>query len=430
MVSRIGLSSRSRVARRSLALRQYILGLLLAVVIPTAAFAVVLNSGQVADIQILTAVGCAISLSVGFMSFRRLHLFPGSYSGYIVMSLSAAYGALAVVMLMLRLDYSRPQLSMSYIIAVTFFALFQIGVIDRQRLRLALVPGGRTGSPPSARRVDWKHLASPQDDVSDVEGVVVDLRHDHPPAWSSGIAQYALAGIPVYHTSDAYELLTGRVEVHHLSENTLGSLNPNDFYLRAKSIIDQVAALILLVFLIPLFIVLAIAIKMDSPGPVIFMQQRIGQRAHPFRIFKLRTMIPEHLMPPVAEDAAHRLAITEDNDPRITRFGRFLRRYRFDELPQLINILMGDMSFIGPRPEAHTLTEWYEREIPFYHYRHIIKPGLTGWAQVTQGHVAEIHDVRDKLYLDFYYIKYFSLWLDVVIVLRTGLIVLTGFGAK
>lgn len=423
-------ASRSYVARRGLALQQYGLGLLLAAVVPTFAFALTLNAGHVADIQLMTGIGCALAITAGFVGFRKLHLFPGSYSSYILMSLSIAYAALAITMLMLRLDYSRAQLATSYAIAIVFFAVFQIAIIDRQRMRLALVPGGRSSQAPSVRHVQWKRLTSPDGDVSDVDGIVVDLRHDHSPSWASKIADFALSGFPVYHTSDTFELLTGRVEVHHLSENTLGSINPNDVYMRAKSTFDRVMALLLLIVLLPLLLVLALAIKLDSPGPVLFTQTRIGQRARPFRIFKLRTMIPEHLMPPLDADLAHRQAITADDDPRITRLGRILRRYRFDELPQLLNILLGDMSFIGPRPEAKALTEWYEREIPFYHYRHIIKPGLTGWAQVNQGHVAEIHDVRDKLYLDFYYVKYFSPWLDVLIVFRTALIVLTGFGAK
>ena len=122
--------------------------------------------------------------------------------------------------------------------------------------------------------------------------------------------------------------------------------------------------------------------------------------------------------------------MTKDGDARITRFGRILRRTRLDELPQLFNILRGDMSLIGPRPEAVALSEWYETQIPFYHYRHIIKPGLTGWAQVNQGHVTDVNDVREKLNLDFYYVKNYSIWLDILIALRTIAIVFTGTGAR
>ena len=110
--------------------------------------------------------------------------------------------------------------------------------------------------------------------------------------------------------------------------------------------------------------------------------------------------------------------------------GRFLRQYRLDELPQIINILRGDMSWIGPRPEAISLAEWYEREVPFYVYRHIVRPGITGWAQVHQGNVAAVDAARLKLEYDFFYIKHFSFWLDAVIVMKTLRTIVTGFGSR
>jgi lipopolysaccharide/colanic/teichoic acid biosynthesis glycosyltransferase len=126
-----------------------------------------------------------------------------------------------------------------------------------------------------------------------------------------------------------------------------------------------------------------------------------------------------------------RLALmTSDDDDRITRVGRVLRNLRLDELPQIFNILAWQMSWIGPRPEAALLSGWYTKEIPFYRYRHVVKPGITGWAQVNQGHVAEVTDVHRKLHYDFYYIKYFSPWLDVLIVFRTIKTMLSGFGAR
>jgi lipopolysaccharide/colanic/teichoic acid biosynthesis glycosyltransferase len=129
-------------------------------------------------------------------------------------------------------------------------------------------------------------------------------------------------------------------------------------------------------------------------------------------------------------DDARSDAITRDGDDRVTRLGRFLRRYRIDELPQAINIIRGEMSWIGPRPEAVALSRWYELELPFYRYRHIVRPGITGWAQVNQGHVAEVEDVLWKLHYDFYYIKNFGFWLDILIIARTIRTVLSGFGAR
>jgi lipopolysaccharide/colanic/teichoic acid biosynthesis glycosyltransferase len=126
-------------------------------------------------------------------------------------------------------------------------------------------------------------------------------------------------------------------------------------------------------------------------------------------------------------EAAH---FTIDGDPRVTRLGAVLRRFRIDELPQIWNIVRGDMSWIGPRPEARALAEWYEDQIPFYSYRHIVRPGISGWAAVNQGNVAEIDAATAKLQYDFYYIKHFSLWLDLLIVAKTVHTVLTGFGAR
>ena len=118
------------------------------------------------------------------------------------------------------------------------------------------------------------------------------------------------------------------------------------------------------------------------------------------------------------------------DDERITRFGAFLRKYRIDELPQVINILRGEMSWIGPRPEALPLSQWYQEELPFYSYRHVVRPGITGWAQVNQGHVTSSDQVLEKLHYDFFYIKNLSIWLDLLIVLKTIRVVLLGTGAK
>ena len=121
---------------------------------------------------------------------------------------------------------------------------------------------------------------------------------------------------------------------------------------------------------------------------------------------------------------------TAEGDKRITRVGQFLRQYRLDELPQIINILRGDMSWIGPRPEAISLAEWYEREIPFYVYRHIVRPGISGWAQVHQGNVAAVDAAKLKLEYDFYYIKHFSFWLDAIIAMKSLRAIVTCFGSR
>jgi lipopolysaccharide/colanic/teichoic acid biosynthesis glycosyltransferase len=171
-------------------------------------------------------------------------------------------------------------------------------------------------------------------------------------------------------------------------------------------------------------VLIAIAIRCDSRGPALFRQKRVGHAGRPITIYKFRTMRP------VDVEDERSAAMTQDGDERITRVGRLLRTLRIDELPQIFNILKWEMSWIGPRPEAEVLSVWYTSEIPFYRYRHVVKPGISGWAQVNQGHVAEVDEVHRKLQYDFYYIKYFSPWLDILILFRTIKTMLTGWGAR
>jgi lipopolysaccharide/colanic/teichoic acid biosynthesis glycosyltransferase len=175
--------------------------------------------------------------------------------------------------------------------------------------------------------------------------------------------------------------------------------------------------------------IVGLLVRLDSPGPALFRQQRTGYRGRPFTVYKIRTM-KTAVARTASDQQLRQAAMTLVDDPRITRLGSFLRRTRLDELPQLINIAKGEMSLIGPRPEAVALSQWYEKQIPFYHYRHLIKPGVTGWAQINQGHVTDVADVQEKLHLDFYYVKNFSFWLDVLIAVRTVKTMISGHGAR
>ncbi|MDE0880240.1 MAG: sugar transferase, partial [Sphingomonas bacterium] len=196
-------------------------------------------------------------------------------------------------------------------------------------------------------------------------------------------------------------------------------------YQSIKYGIDFITAVAAGIALLPFLLVIAAVVKFSSPGPVLFKQQRVGTRGEPFKVYKFRTMTVA-----IEEDSDREAAMTKANDARVTSFGRFLRTTRIDELPQIINILRGEMSWIGPRPEAEVLSRWYEKEIPFYRYRHIVRPGIAGWAQVCQGHVADVDEVRSKLHFDFYYIKNFSPWIDLLIIARTVRTVMTGFGSR
>ena len=245
-----------------------------------------------------------------------------------------------------------------------------------------------------------------------------------PNEWEGFLADAALAGRVVYQHKQLSESLTGRVELTHLSENNFGSLVPMRGWFHLKSLADFMVAVTLLPIALPVMTIAAVAIWLEDRGPILFRQARIGHAGHRISVYKFRTMHQVEV-----QNELH-AAMTSKGDDRITRVGAFLRRYRVDELPQIFNILKFQMSWIGPRPEAEVLSIWYTSELPFYRYRHVVKPGISGWAQVNQGHVADVEQVHRKLQYDFYYIKYFSPWLDLLILFRTIKTMLTGFGAK
>lgn len=372
--------------------------------------------------------GAAIAILLGILLIRNVGRYPGvERAAAIIPGFSVSFGLLVAVFLMVRLDYSRWGLAGSYFSVILIFYVGYSQVFGRKKLRIGILPlGGEIPLLTKIEGIDWVLLDNPEVSVEGVQAIAVDLRVDLPDEWDKLIADFALSDIPVYHSKHLAESLTGRVELEHLSETNYGTLSPPESYMLPKHLFDRLSALLSLLILAPLLIMVAILIRMDSPGPAIFQQTRIGFRGKPFTVYKFRTM----RMRVIDETAQRDDAITRENDVRITGLGRILRRSRIDELPQIINILMGEMSWIGPRPEAAVLSEWYEAEIPFYRYRHIVRPGVTGWAQVMQGHVADVGGVRSKLHYDFYYIKNFSLWIDVLIMFKTFNTIISGFGSK
>lgn len=375
----------------------------------------------------VTLVGTLAASLLGVFLLRSLSNYPGVQgSVYIVPSFLSSYGLGFVIFLFGRFSYSRSVFITSFVLCIAWFYVAYFRAQRRGGVVIGIIPIGNAVKLTEIDRIEWRALNSPDADASDLSAIAVDLRADLPDEWERRLTDYALAGLPVYHSKHLLESLTGQVELEHLSENSFGSLAPVSAYMTVKHLIDWAAAAIMLVILSPALLLLALAIRIDSPGPAIFRQCRIGYQGMPFTVYKFRSMT----MKRVVDDDARSHAMTQSNDQRVTRIGRFLRNSRIDELPQLLNVMKGEMSWIGPRPEAEVLSRWYEAEIPFYRYRHIVRPGITGWAQVSQGHVAEVEDVRHKLHYDFYYIRHFSPWLDILIVARTIRTMLTGFGAR
>lgn len=219
-----------------------------------------------------------------------------------------------------------------------------------------------------------------------------------------------------------YQDLTGRVPVSHLGDDWYVALPAHvkknaRTYMLLKRAWDFSMALVGLALALPVIPIVALTIKLDSPGPIFFKQTRVGRGGKPFKIVKYRTMRQD-------AEAVSGAVWATDRDPRITRIGRFLRKSRLDEIPQLWNVLVGDMSFVGPRPERPEFDEELEREIPFYRARRAVRPGLTGWAQVSHGYGNTMLDALRKVEYDLYYIKNESFYLDLLIMLRTVAVVL------
>jgi lipopolysaccharide/colanic/teichoic acid biosynthesis glycosyltransferase len=426
MAIRHNLHSVSR--RRFLAKLRYqlLFGLPITGLLPTVLYNVETPELLMLPSSIATCVGGLVAFLVALYLFRRADTLPGvGVIGHVLPAAAAAYGVVVVGFFMARLDYSRVTFFMSYIAANLFLLAVSTYLRRRRGQTFFLVPSPRTAAIPAVPHVDWIMLDAPVLPKSPNLVLIADLRADLSDDWERLIAQAAVAGHPVYHVKQVMESLTGRVDIEHLSENSFGSLIPDSGYGKIKRVMDLITAPLALVLLLPAALLVAIAVKLDSPGPVFFRQERRGYRGQPFEVLKFRTM--RHRPKGSEERTA---AITVHGDNRITKLGYFLRRTRIDELPQMWNIIKGEMSWIGPRPEAMALSDWYMAELPFYSYRHIVRPGITGWAQVNQGHVAELDDVRDKLYYDFFYIKNFSAWLDLLIVGKTLRTVITGYGSK
>ena len=256
-------------------------------------------------------------------------------------------------------------------------------------------------------------------------GVVVALTDPAPEPLVHQLMILRFSGVRVYGIADFYEQMWFKVPVLHTRRGWLVfghgfDLLHNPLGLRIKRLSDVILALALLLVMLPVMAGAAVLIKLESRGPVIFRQPRTGLGGGEFEILKFRSMTDD------AERNGPQWA--QRSDPRITRVGRFIRLLRIDELPQLVNVLKGEMSFIGPRPERPVFNETLEKEIPLYNLRHLLRPGITGWAQVMYPYGASVEDAREKLQYDLYYIKNYSVLLDISIVFKTLRVVVMGKG--
>jgi sugar transferase (PEP-CTERM system associated) len=260
-----------------------------------------------------------------------------------------------------------------------------------------------------------------------IRSAIIAVNRPHTPRFTRTVLEARLAGMEIIELPNLYERVTGRVPVEFVEDQWL--LSANGFCLlcqehiqQIKRLLDFVVSALLLLVSAPLLAVTALAIRLDSPGPVLYRQDRVGRAGKIFRVFKFRSMTMN------AERQGAQWA--QKDDPRVTRVGRWIRLFRIDELPQIFNIFLGDMSLVGPRPERPEFIKELEAALPYYSARHSVRPGITGWAQVNFPYGASIEDALRKLEYDLYYVKNMSVLLDLKIIFRTVGVVLMGDGAR
>ncbi|CAN5828660.1 sugar transferase [soil metagenome] len=371
-----------------------------------------------------TIIASAIGYSVVWYCGRRLDAFPRAglqgNIGYVAPVAVLTYALIAVILLLMRTDYSRIQFFGSGLLTMVWMASVS-QVRARYLVRsYAVIPRASIAELPILSTCRWLDFDEVQTHRTRVDAIVADLGADLDERQLDALAAAALAGVPVLDRRYMVETVTGRIPLGGLTPNEFGSLLPSRQYLVVRRLVELAFTVLLLPVLVPLLLVVAAIVRLDSPGPVFFVQTRIGRRSRPFRMIKFRTMV----------HGAGGPSFTSTVDPRITRVGAFMRQCRLDEVPQLFNVLRGEMSWVGPRPEAASLEKGYVRDIQHFALRGIVRPGVTGWAQINQGYAHAPDEMRSKLEYDLYYLKHCSLWLDIVIVLRTFAVVFRGTVAR
>ena len=353
---------------------------------------------------------------------------------WILFSTAAVFGVLLLFFGVTHGLYSRAALAGAFVAESAWLILGVRLLIAGRTLRLGVC------EPPVLQLLSEARLALespvtharaelvPSNDIAELatlDGVVIDRYSTKDEKLRRLITALKLGGVRIYSADHVHELLTGRLSLQQTEDSFLDDSSGKVLYGLIKRGLDLGGASVLLLLAGLPMAVIALLVRLGSPGPVLFRQLRVGVHGRPFEMLKFRTMYVR----PEERESTDPESVDEAAG-RVTPLGRQLRRFRLDELPQLINVLQGTMSLIGPRPEWTATAGAFYADIAHYPYRHLVRPGITGWAQVNQGHVTDMADARIKLEFDLYYVKHLSFPLDLVIGIRTVRTVLTGYGAK
>lgn len=371
-------------------------------------------------------IACYSAYFLGVYSLKKLGRYPGSKTllNFPSIMLFIA-GIIALAFTSLRLEYSRLIFTIGSII-IPIAVIVQHNLLRPLKKRNFLViPYGCYNKLMDDTTHTYQLINTPElieEILNTFDAIIFDRNIDLPSKWQQFLAHAASQNIPLYNINNVYESVFGKSPLDHLPEPTTSSLRPHWMYRALKRTLESLAIIGTSPAWIPLVLIFAIAIKVESKGPAFFIQKRIGQAGKEFNMIKLRSMC--------LDSEVNGAQFAGEDDPRITKIGKFIRKVRIDEIPQFINVLKGDMALIGPRPEQKAFVDEFEKKIPLYTLRHVVKPGITGWAQVTHGYADDEDSTKEKLAHDFYYVKNLSLWLDIVVVVKTIKTMLNGFGAR
>jgi lipopolysaccharide/colanic/teichoic acid biosynthesis glycosyltransferase len=376
-----------------------------------------------------TVVWCALPFVIAaHLLYRSAHMPAAEQRTLLLLNTLVPYLLLVLVFALMQKPYSR-----GAIFAVAFLTTLWFWICERhfhRQNKLQLIYLGTQTIDDLMLRMDidgalfsahidvihWKKDTS----VPRCDGVLISENEVLNNQQQEQLAILKLGHVRLYSLASVAESLTGRKSSLTLS-NPLWQPDGNPAYDSFKRLVDLIVVIGWAPAWIFVGILVAIAIKLDSPGPVLYSQIRAGLHGQFFRIWKFRTMVEQ-------KNAPAQFALL--NDDRITRFGHFLRKSRLDEIPQLFNVILGQMSLIGPRPEQYTFVSEFAISIPSYPYRHLVRPGITGWAQVMQGYASSKAETAVKLSYDLYYVSHYSLALDLLIMVKTIKTIFSGKGAR
>ena len=358
------------------------------------------------------------SIYVAKEIFRFPRLNKPLTLGFVIL---LSYVVLLTVFAALRIYYSRSFVLISFLVSYLIGYFLLISPHKKVKPRFVLLYPENSIREQELRDHGIEFISEIQENGKNYDGIIIKDFSVINPEVSELVTRQIFKGTPLFSFAEIYSFITGKIPLESFKPELMRTGEMNVAYRSMKRVFEKIICLICLIPVIIIGAIISILIVIDSGFPIFFIQERVGYKGKTFRLIKFRTMVKD------AESNGP--AFANNNDNRITRVGKIIRKLRLDELPQLINVLRGDMSLIGPRPEQIPFVQEFEKEIPYYSLRHNIRPGLTGWAQIHSGYAANIDQTKEKLEYDLYYLFNQSIFLDLIIIFKTIRIVLTGHGA-